>query len=182
MVICIESYQRPDLLRTSTPYKDGASGVDRAGYFAYFAANKYSISLNLNKPNGLKIARKLVSSADVVADSHRPGVMERWKLGYDDLVKIKTDIIMIRNSNQGLTGPAACLYRLFSTAFRSYRPDRCVRLPEKNRQGAVDRCLSIRGRPPASSPVPDQLFSEQERREGKGKFKRLRSATWRLSV
>ncbi len=106
-VICIESFQRPDLLRTSTPYKDEVAGVDRAGYFAYFAANKYSISLNLNKPNGLKIARKLVSSADVVADSHRPGVMERWKLGYDDLVKIKTDIIMIRNSNQGLTGPAA---------------------------------------------------------------------------
>jgi benzylsuccinate CoA-transferase BbsF subunit len=34
-------------------------------------------------------------------------VMERWKLGYDDLVKIKPNIIMIRNSNQGLTGPAA---------------------------------------------------------------------------
>jgi len=106
-VICIESFQRPDLLRTSTPYKDEAAGVDRAGYFAYFAANKYSFSLNLNKPNGLKIARKLVSQADIVADSHRPGVMERWKLGYDNLVKIKPDIIMIRNSNQGLTGPAA---------------------------------------------------------------------------
>jgi benzylsuccinate CoA-transferase BbsF subunit len=107
MVICIESFQRPDLLRTSTPYKDEVAGVDRAGYFAYFAANKYSFRLNLNKPNGLKIARKLVSRADVVADSHRPGVMERWKLAYDDLVKIKPDIIMIRNSNQGLTGPAS---------------------------------------------------------------------------
>jgi benzylsuccinate CoA-transferase BbsF subunit len=107
MVICIESYQRPDLLRTSTPYKDGSAGVDRAGYFAYFAANKYSISLNLNKPNGLKIARKLVSQADIVADSHRPGVMERWKLSYNHLIRIKPDIIMVRNSNQGLTGPAA---------------------------------------------------------------------------
>jgi benzylsuccinate CoA-transferase BbsF subunit len=106
-VVCIESFQRPDLLRTATPYKDEIPGVDRAGYFAYFAANKYSISLNLNKPNGLNIAKKLVTWADVVADSHRPGVMERWKLGYDDLVKIKPNIIMIRNSNQGLTGPAA---------------------------------------------------------------------------
>jgi benzylsuccinate CoA-transferase BbsF subunit len=106
-VICIESFQRPDLLRTATPYKDEVPGVDRAGYFAYFAANKYSISLNLNKPDGLEIAKKLVIWADIVADSHRPGVMERWKLGYDDLVKIKPDIIMIRNSNQGLTGPAA---------------------------------------------------------------------------
>lgn len=106
-VICIESFQRPDLLRTATPYKDEISGVDRAGYFAYFAANKYSISLNLNTPNGLDIAKKLISWADIVADSHRPGVMERWKLGYDDVVKIKPDVIMVRNSNQGLTGSAA---------------------------------------------------------------------------
>ena len=106
-VICIESYQRPDLLRTATPYKDEIPGVDRAGYFAYFAANKLSISLNLNKPEGLEIAKMLVSWADVVADSHRPGVMERWKLGYEDIKKLNPDIIMIRNSNQGLTGPAA---------------------------------------------------------------------------
>jgi benzylsuccinate CoA-transferase BbsF subunit len=106
-VINIESSQRPDLLRTSTPYKDELAGVDRAGYFAYFAANKYSISLNLNKPGGLEIARKLIAWADIVADSHRPGVMERWHLDYNELVKIKPDIIMVRNSNQGLTGPAA---------------------------------------------------------------------------
>lgn len=106
-VICIESLQRPDLLRTATPYKDEIPGVNRAGYFAYFAANKYSISLNLNKRHGLDMAKKLIAWADIIADSHRPGVMERWKLGYDDVVKIKSDIIMIRNSNQGLTGPAA---------------------------------------------------------------------------
>jgi len=107
MVICIESFQRPDLLRTATPYKDEVAGVDRAGYFAYFSANKYSISLDLNKAKGLHIARKLVAWADIAADSHRPGVMERWKLSYEELVKIKPSIIMIRNSNQGLTGPAA---------------------------------------------------------------------------
>jgi benzylsuccinate CoA-transferase BbsF subunit len=106
-VICIESTQRPDLLRTATPYKDEIPGVDRAGYFAYFAGNKFSICLNLNKPEGLEIARKLVSWADVVADSHRPGVMERWKLSYEDIKKINPGVIMIRNSNQGLTGPAA---------------------------------------------------------------------------
>lgn len=106
-VVNIESFQRPDLLRTSTPYKNGIAGVDRAGYFAYFAANKYSLSLDLNKSRSLDIARKLVAWADIVADSHRPGVMERWELGYEELVRIKPDIIMIRSSNQGLTGPAA---------------------------------------------------------------------------
>lgn len=106
-VVCVESLRRPDLLRTSTPFRDGVTNVNRAGYFAYFAANKYSISLDLNNPIGNKIARKLALWADVVADSHRPGVLEKWKLDYVDLCEAKPDLIMIRSSNQGLTGPSA---------------------------------------------------------------------------
>jgi benzylsuccinate CoA-transferase BbsF subunit len=106
-VVCIESLQRPDLLRTSSPFKNGITDVNKAGYFSYFGANKYSISLDLNKPQAREIAKKLVAWADIVADSHRPGILEKWKLGYDDLIKIKPDIIMIRSSNQGLTGPSA---------------------------------------------------------------------------
>jgi benzylsuccinate CoA-transferase BbsF subunit len=106
-VVCIESLQRPDLLRTSAPYKNGITDINKAGYFAYFAANKYSISLDLNKPQAREIAKKLVAWADIVSDSHRPGVMENWKLDYAELIKIKPDIIMTRSSNQGLTGPSA---------------------------------------------------------------------------
>ena len=106
-VVCIESPQRPDLLRISAPFKDGVSNINRAGYFSYFAANKYSVSLDLNKDAAKKIARKLVACADIVGDSHRPGVLEKWGLDYDELSKIKADIILIRSSNQGLTGPAA---------------------------------------------------------------------------
>jgi len=106
-VICIESLQRPDLLRISAPFKDGVSNINRAGYFSYFAANKYSVSLDLNKDAAKEIARKLVARADIVGDSHRPGVLEKWGLDYDELSKIKPDIILIRSSNQGLTGPAA---------------------------------------------------------------------------
>lgn len=106
-VIHVESHKRPDLLRVSTPYKDEIPGVDRAGYYAYFAANKYSMSLDLEQASGMEVAKKLVSWADVIADSHRPGRMEKLGLGYDDLRKIKPDIIMIRSSNQGLTGPYA---------------------------------------------------------------------------
>ncbi|MEJ2247853.1 MAG: CoA transferase [Acidobacteriota bacterium] len=106
-VVCIESFQRPDLLRISAPFKDGKANVDRAGFFSYFAANKYSISLDLNKNSAKKIAKKLVAWADIVADSHRPGVLEKWGMDYGELSKIKPEIIMIRSSNQGLTGPAA---------------------------------------------------------------------------
>jgi benzylsuccinate CoA-transferase BbsF subunit len=106
-VVCIESLKRPDLLRTSGPYKDGVTNINRAGYFSYFSANKYSISLDLSLPQARDIAKKLVIWADIVADSHRPGVMENWKLDYAEIKKFKSDIIMIRSSNQGLTGPAA---------------------------------------------------------------------------
>ena len=104
-VINIESHKRPDLNRVSTPYRDGKAGVNRAGYFAYWAPNKYSISLELDQPGGIEVAKKLISWADIVADSHRPGMLEKLGLGYDDLRQIKPDIIMIRSSNQGLTGP-----------------------------------------------------------------------------
>jgi crotonobetainyl-CoA:carnitine CoA-transferase CaiB-like acyl-CoA transferase len=107
MLVCIESTQRPDLLRTSAPFRDGKADVNRAGFFAYFAANKYSISLDLTTAAGRDIARRLVAWADIVGDSHRPGVLESWGLGYEELRKIKPDLIVIRSSNQGLTGPAA---------------------------------------------------------------------------
>jgi len=106
-VIHVESPKRPDLLRVSTPYKDGIAGINRAGYYAFWAGNKFSVSLDLEKAEGMAIAKRLVSWADVVSDSHRPGVMEKLGLDYDDLRKIKPDIIMIRSSNQGLTGPYA---------------------------------------------------------------------------
>ena len=106
-VVCIESLQRPDLLRVSAPFKDETANINRAGFFSYFAANKYSIRLDLNKTTAKEIAKKLAAWADIVTDSHRPGVLEKWGLDYDALSKIKPDIIMIRSSNQGLTGPAA---------------------------------------------------------------------------
>ena len=106
-VVCVESIKRPEIYRTGTPYKDGIPGVNRAGSFAYHAANKYSISLDLRQPGGMEIARRLVSWADVVSENRRTGVMKEMGLGYDELRKIKPDIILISSSNQGQTGPYA---------------------------------------------------------------------------
>jgi len=106
-VICVESVERPSLLRTNQPYKDREPGIDRSGYYAYLFANVHSITLDLKKTNDLEIVKRLVAWADVVGDSHRPGVAERWGLAYEEVRKIKPDIIMIRSSSQGLTGPRA---------------------------------------------------------------------------
>ena len=104
-VVRIEFNDPPDQLRLTAPFKDGIPGVDRAGYFAYFNPNKYSVSLNLNNPSAISVVKRLVAWADVVVANFRPGTMEKWGLGYEDLRKMKPDIIMLCLSNRGQTGP-----------------------------------------------------------------------------
>ena len=104
-VVRIESPLRPCGTRVSPPFKDGIPGVDRAGYFAFFNANKYSLSLDLNHAEAMSIVEKLVRWADVVVESYSPGTMERWGLGYQALKTIRPDVVMLRTSSQGQDGP-----------------------------------------------------------------------------
>jgi benzylsuccinate CoA-transferase BbsF subunit len=104
-VVRIESGTRPDIYRVSAPYKNDKPGLNRAGLFAYPNANKLSIAINLNLPRGIELAKRLVAWGDVVVDNFRVGPMEKWGLGYEDLKKVKPDLIMVRTTNQGLTGP-----------------------------------------------------------------------------
>jgi benzylsuccinate CoA-transferase BbsF subunit len=104
-VIRIESARRPCVSRMSAPYKDGKPGLNRSGYFNHFSANMYSMALNMAHPLALGIAKRLVAQADVVSENFTPGVIEKWGLGYDELVKIKPDVIMLRQSGFGSKGP-----------------------------------------------------------------------------
>lgn len=104
-VVHIESRRRLCVFRTTPPFKDGKSGIDRTGIFATVNANKYGMALDLGNPKGIEVAKKLIIWSDVVVESFAPGVMENFRLGYEDMIKIKPDIIMLRASNQGQTGP-----------------------------------------------------------------------------
>lgn len=106
-VIHIESGTRPDLLRSTPPYKGNIAGLNRSAYFAIFNNNKYGMSLNLNHPRGREVARRIVAWADIVAESFGPGRMKEWGLGYEELREIKPDIIMFSTTQQGQTGPSA---------------------------------------------------------------------------
>ena len=108
-VIRVETTRRPCVMRTSAPYKDRKPGLNRGGYFNYYNSNILSLSLNMDHPEGIKIARKLVAECDVVMENYTPGVIEKWGLGYEDLKKIKPDIIMLRQSGYGSWGPYAHL-------------------------------------------------------------------------
>jgi benzylsuccinate CoA-transferase BbsF subunit len=74
---------------------------------AYNALNmgKKSLTLDLAKPEAVAIAKKLVAVSDVVTDNMRAGSMARMGLGYDELRKIKSDIIVLSLSSRGQEGP-----------------------------------------------------------------------------
>jgi crotonobetainyl-CoA:carnitine CoA-transferase CaiB-like acyl-CoA transferase len=65
---------------------------------------KRGISLNVKHPKGLELARRMVAESTVVAEGFSPGVMESWGLGYDELRKIKSDIIYAKQSGMGTKG------------------------------------------------------------------------------
>ena len=108
-VIRVETSQRPCVMRTSAPYKDNKPNYNCGGYFNYYNSNILSLSLNMNEPQAIEIARKLVAECDVVMENYTPGVIEKWGLDYEELKRIKPDIIMLRQSGYGSWGPYAKL-------------------------------------------------------------------------
>lgn len=104
-VIRIETSTRPCLTRTSSPFKDGKAGLNRSGYFNHFSANMMSVSLNMGHPLGLGLAKELIAQADVFMENFTPAVMDKLGLGYEELRKIKPDIIMVRQNGFGTDGP-----------------------------------------------------------------------------
>ena len=104
-VVKVESQTHVDALRITPPYMAGKPGVNRSGFFNPHNAGKYSLSLNLSVPKALEIAKKLVQWGDVVIETFRPGVMKGWGLDYDELVKIRPDLIMVSSTMLGQFGP-----------------------------------------------------------------------------
>ncbi len=75
-----------------------------AGFFAAFNRNKKSLAIDVTDPAGHAAVLKLVATADIVTENFRPGAMDRLRLGYADLVRIKPDLIYV--SHKGfLAGP-----------------------------------------------------------------------------
>ncbi len=74
-------------------------------WWPVIARNKKSITVNLRVEKGQQIIRDLVAQSDMLLENFRPGTLERWNLGYDELAKINAALIMIRVSGQGQTGP-----------------------------------------------------------------------------
>jgi benzylsuccinate CoA-transferase BbsF subunit len=75
------------------------------GYYNTWNRNKLGITLDMSKAEGVALAKKLVKISDAVVENFTPRVMANWGLDYDNLKKLKPEIIMLSLSTMGNTGP-----------------------------------------------------------------------------
>lgn len=99
-VIKIESPTDGDPLRNWRKLHEGTSL-----WWYSQSRNKKSLTLNLKSEEGQQIVRELVRDADIVIENFRPGTLEGWGLGWDDLARINPNLIMVRVSGYGQDGP-----------------------------------------------------------------------------
>nr|WP_060204959.1 CaiB/BaiF CoA-transferase family protein [Sporosarcina koreensis] len=67
--------------------------------------NKKSVTINLREPEGQEIVKTLIGKVDVVLENFKPGTLERWGLGYEEIQKVNPSAILTRISGYGQTGP-----------------------------------------------------------------------------
>lgn len=77
----------------------------RTLWWPIIARNKKSVTLNLREQEGQELARRLISESDVLVENFRPGTLEKWGLGYEKLKSINPELVMVRVSGYGQTGP-----------------------------------------------------------------------------
>ncbi|MCI0796924.1 MAG: CoA transferase [Chloroflexi bacterium] len=82
---------------------DLGNGIN--AYYASMNRNKRGIALDLKNPKGLEVMRKLIKKSDVFIENFRKGVAERLGLGYDDVAKIRPNIVYGSGSGYGPNGP-----------------------------------------------------------------------------
>jgi crotonobetainyl-CoA:carnitine CoA-transferase CaiB-like acyl-CoA transferase len=90
-----------DLRRLGRPAAGGAPSY----WWLVEARNKKSITCNLRDPEGQTLIRRLVARTRVLTENFRPGTLERWSLGWDDLARVNPALVMVRISAFGQTGP-----------------------------------------------------------------------------
>jgi formyl-CoA transferase len=101
-VIKVERPETGDHLRHFGPQVDGHSI-----WWKYLARNKRSVTLDLSAEGGAAVFEDLTSEADLVIENFRPGTLERWGLGPETLREVNPDLVVLRVSGFGQTGPDA---------------------------------------------------------------------------
>jgi crotonobetainyl-CoA:carnitine CoA-transferase CaiB-like acyl-CoA transferase len=104
-VVRIESRTRLEWHRQLGPFVGNKVDPDRASPYLCVNGGQMSLSLNMKHPRAPEVIARLVKWADVVVENFAGGVMKRMGVSYEDLIKIRPDIIMVSESIYGQTGP-----------------------------------------------------------------------------
>ncbi len=99
-VIKIEKPKTGDPLRIWRKLHNGSSL-----WWVSMGRNKKSITLDMTNPKGQEIAKRLAAKVDILLENFKPGTMEKWGMGFEDLRKDNRGLIMVRVSGWGQTGP-----------------------------------------------------------------------------
>jgi benzylsuccinate CoA-transferase BbsF subunit len=118
-VIKIESAGRTDLGRRVVIWplaepRPRTVAVNQGMWFNSINMNKLSATINLGRPGGVELVKRLVAVSDVVVENMRPGAMERAGIGYEALRSVNPHLIMLASSARGATGPE-CQYAGYAT-------------------------------------------------------------------
>ena len=98
---------RWDILRGAPPLLEGMEGINAGGPFNNHNVEKLGVTINLRDSRGKDLLRRIVQISDAVTENFSSGVMERLGFGYEELCKLKPDIVYVSNSGFGKTGPYA---------------------------------------------------------------------------
>lgn len=101
-VVKVEHPTRPDPSRGHGPSKDGV-GL----WWKLLGRNKRTITLDLSRPAGRTTLLRLAATADVVVENFRPGTLEKWDLGWDELSAVNPRLVLTRVTGFGQFGPYA---------------------------------------------------------------------------
>ena len=105
-VIKIERPLRGDVTRQWGPFPDPANpDPEQSGLFLYLNGGKRSAALDLAQPDGRDALLRLAATANVLIESFRPGTLEGWRLGPEELLRVNPRLVIVRVSNFGQTGP-----------------------------------------------------------------------------
>ncbi|MBI2886391.1 MAG: CoA transferase [Chloroflexi bacterium] len=107
-VIRVETLQRADFISRQPGTAEGTNGPlnpNSTPRFNTINLSKRSVQLDLHTKDGIQLAKELVRLSDVVVENYRPGTFARLGLGYQDLKKVRPDIVMVSISGMGQEGP-----------------------------------------------------------------------------
>lgn len=165
-VIKIESRKRLDQTRQGTiTTGDSFSDFNASPTFNNANLNKKSVTIDLSRPEGAELAKRIVGVSDLVVENMRPGVMDKLGLGYKDLVKVKPDIIMISVSGFGSSGPYR-EYAGFAPIFAAFGGLADITGYEDGEPNTMSGVMDLRVGTASASAILAALIHKQKTGEG----------------